>query len=303
MARPAAAIPTSIAECMGKLQLFLGVWSGWTCIPNSHLALQDFVSTTLRMTSTEAHLCGTKPWVWLDKTMQSMDPDDKSPVCVYKPGIRKETIRPTRLPCWVTIWTAPRCQAYFSILIVTIVVQTSTELQDLDKATQSVGVVDVFKPRLKVNTPVHVDCGTCSTNCDRIFQCLSCQHTIFVDEGSCTSGRISISQWLPPKWPCKHPPHGHEDLPCSLALRIHSNVGEPEVCDWRFSERLWQLLWRAGGTPAPTLIGQQLEAVWAQSLATAVGPAKISSQNLILKLLGMLAIPQFKARFQARKQF
>ena len=28
-----------------------------------------------------------------------------------------------------------------------------------------------------------------------------------------------------------------------------------------------------------------------------------SSQNLILKLLGMLAISQFKARFQARKQF
>ena len=34
-----------------------------------------------------------------------------------------------------------------------------------------------------------------------------------------------------------------------------------------------------------------------------VGPAKKSSQNLILKLLGMLAIPQFKARFEARKQF
>ena len=34
-----------------------------------------------------------------------------------------------------------------------------------------------------------------------------------------------------------------------------------------------------------------------------VGPAKKSSQNLILKLLGMLAISQFKARFQARKLF
>ena len=33
-----------------------------------------------------------------------------------------------------------------------------------------------------------------------------------------------------------------------------------------------------------------------------LGPAKKSSQNLILKLLGMLAISQFKARFQAGKQ-
>ena len=33
-----------------------------------------------------------------------------------------------------------------------------------------------------------------------------------------------------------------------------------------------------------------------------LGPAKKSSQNLILKLLGMLTISQFKARFQARRQ-
>ena len=32
-------------------------------------------------------------------------------------------------------------------------------------------------------------------------------------------------------------------------------------------------------------------------------PREKSSQNLILKLLGMLAIPQFKARFQSSKQF
>ena len=35
----------------------------------------------------------------------------------------------------------------------------------------------------------------------------------------------------------------------------------------------------------------------------AVGPAKKGSQNLILKLLEMLAISQFKARFRARNQF
>ena len=34
-----------------------------------------------------------------------------------------------------------------------------------------------------------------------------------------------------------------------------------------------------------------------------VGPAKKGSQNLNLKLLEMLAISQFKARFQARNQF
>ena len=36
---------------------------------------------------------------------------------------------------------------------------------------------------------------------------------------------------------------------------------------------------------------------------TQVGPAKKGSQNLNLKLLEMLAISQFKARFQARNQF
>ena len=39
------------------------------------------------------------------------------------------------------------------------------------------------------------------------------------------------------------------------------------------------------------------------NLDTPVGPAKKSSQNLILKLLGMLTISQFKARLQAREQF
>ena len=37
--------------------------------------------------------------------------------------------------------------------------------------------------------------------------------------------------------------------------------------------------------------------------AARLGPAKKSSQNPILKLLGMLVISQFKARFQAQKQF
>ena len=37
--------------------------------------------------------------------------------------------------------------------------------------------------------------------------------------------------------------------------------------------------------------------------ALGLGPAKKSSQNPILKLIGMLAISQFKARFQARKHF
>ena len=32
-------------------------------------------------------------------------------------------------------------------------------------------------------------------------------------------------------------------------------------------------------------------------------PREKSSQNLILKLLGMLTVSQFKARFQAQKQF
>ena len=42
---------------------------------------------------------------------------------------------------------------------------------------------------------------------------------------------------------------------------------------------------------------------WSRNCNSQLGPAKKSSQNLILKLLGMLAIPQFKARFQAWKQF
>ena len=37
--------------------------------------------------------------------------------------------------------------------------------------------------------------------------------------------------------------------------------------------------------------------------AKRLGPAKKGSQNLNLKLLEMLAISQFKARFQARNQF
>ena len=41
--------------------------------------------------------------------------------------------------------------------------------------------------------------------------------------------------------------------------------------------------------------------VFVGTLTLQVGPAKKSSQNVILKLLGMLAISQFKARFKARK--